>query len=87
MHPVIKPLPYTLISTGPLSPLHYRIAPCRLDELHLMNNDLVGLPPTLGLLPLRALTLEGNMIKTIRRPILDRGTAAVLAYLKERLPA
>ncbi|GLC33883.1 hypothetical protein PLESTB_000814300 [Pleodorina starrii] len=61
----------------------------RLDELNLCNNNLAQLPPQLGLLvdSLRSLMLEGNPLRTLRRPILERGTAAVLAYLKDRIPA
>ncbi|KAL6744766.1 hypothetical protein V8C86DRAFT_3006023 [Haematococcus lacustris] len=60
----------------------------RLEELQLINNELGSLPPELGLMTsLRSLGLEGNPLRTIRRPILERGTQAVLAYLKDRLPA
>lgn len=61
----------------------------RLEELNLANNDLGALPPTLGLLSpvLRSLSLEGNPLRTIRRPILERGSAAVLQYLKDKIPA
>jgi Leucine-rich repeat (LRR) protein len=62
--------------------------PCRLDELILSNNDLGSLPPQLGLLSdtLKALQLDGNPLRAIRRPVLDKGTPAVLQYLKERIP-
>lgn len=61
----------------------------RLEELNLANNNLATLPPQLGLLApvLRSLGLEGNPLRSIRRPILERGTPAVLAYLKDRIPA
>lgn len=59
----------------------------RLEELHLANNDLQQLPPQLALLAptLRTLTLDGNPLKAIRRPVLERGTPAVLQWLKERM--
>lgn len=58
----------------------------RLDELLLANNDLSSLPPQLGTLTsLRALTLEGNPLKSIRRPVIERGTPAVLEWLRSRL--
>ena len=59
-----------------------------LEELNLMNNSISGLPPKLGLLcgKLRVLMLEGNPLRSIRRPILERGTAAVLEYLQSRIP-
>jgi Leucine-rich repeat (LRR) protein len=61
---------------------------CRLEELHLINNELGSLPPELSLLSgtLRSLGVEGNPLRTIRRPIIEKGTAGILAYLKDRLP-
>uniref|UniRef100_A0A383W029 Leucine-rich repeat-containing N-terminal plant-type domain-containing protein n=1 Tax=Tetradesmus obliquus TaxID=3088 RepID=A0A383W029_TETOB len=60
----------------------------RLSELDVSNNQLSSLPPQLGLLSgsLRVLQLEGNCLRTIRRPILDKGTAAVLDWLRNRIP-
>mmetsp|Transcript_7320 Transcript_7320/g.19588 ORF Transcript_7320/g.19588 Transcript_7320/m.19588 type:complete len:382 (-) Transcript_7320:444-1589(-) len=61
----------------------------KLEELCLSNNELGNLPPQLGLLSatLRSLTLDGNPLRSIRRPIIERGTSAVLEYLKERIPS
>lgn len=58
-----------------------------LEELNLANNELSGLPPKMGLLGprLHRLALEGNPLRTIRRPILERGTQAVLEYLRGRI--
>ncbi|BDA49887.1 Leucine-rich repeat-containing protein 40 [Coccomyxa sp. Obi] len=58
-----------------------------LEELNLANNDLAGLPARLGLLApkLRILPLDGNPLRSIRRPILERGTQAVLEYLRGRI--
>ncbi len=58
-----------------------------LEELCLSNNELSGLPPKLGLLApkLHVLALEGNPLRSIRRPILERGTQAVLEYLRGRI--
>ncbi len=60
----------------------------RLEELDVTNNALRDLPPRLALLAptLRTLMLEGNVLRLIRRAVLDRGTPAVLAYLHDRLP-
>lgn len=64
----------------------------RLEELDVSNNALTGLPPELGLLApsrggaLRALSVGGNCIRTIRRPLLEGGTGALLDYLLTRLP-
>lgn len=59
----------------------------KLDELDLTNNDLSTLPAELGLLPLRSLGVEGNMLRMIRRPVIERGTAALLEHLRDKLPA
>ncbi|KAF8070897.1 5-methyltetrahydropteroyltriglutamate--homocysteine methyltransferase [Scenedesmus sp. PABB004] len=60
----------------------------RLTELELSNNDLGGLPPALGLMSghLRVLALAGNPLRTIRRPVLEKGTAALLDWLRDRIP-
>eukprot|EP00955_Chlamydomonas_euryale_P013647 146845-Chlamydomonas_euryale.AAC.5 len=60
----------------------------RLEELDLSNNELNTLSPYMGMLPaLRSLILDGNPLRTIRRPILDKGTAYLLQYLRDRIPA
>ncbi len=53
------------------------------------NNSIGNLPPQLGLMAptLRVLAVDGNVLRTIRRPILERGTDALLAYLRDRIPA
>lgn len=59
-----------------------------LVELDLSNNNISSLPPELGLLEpsLQALRLDGNPLRSIRRTVLDKGTKAVLKYLKDKLP-
>jgi Leucine-rich repeat (LRR) protein len=57
-----------------------------LDEMDLTNNDVGRLPPELGFLNLRWLGLEGNPLRSIRRAIIDKGTPAVLAYLRDKMP-
>ena len=70
---------------GVLSPAVARLV--ELDELDLTNNDLGTLPPELGLLTgLRWLGVEGNMLRMIRRPVIERGTKALLEYLRDKLP-
>ncbi|KAJ0801677.1 putative leucine-rich repeat domain superfamily [Helianthus annuus] len=59
-----------------------------LQELRLSDNNISTLPPELGLLEpsLQVLQLDGNPLRSIRRTILDRGTKAVLMYLKDKIP-
>nr|XP_020476503.1 leucine-rich repeat-containing protein 40 isoform X2 [Monopterus albus] len=58
-----------------------------LSTLDLSNNDLLSIPPELGLCTsLRCLSLEGNPFRTPRAAILARGTDAVLEYLRSRIP-
>ncbi|XP_068020613.1 leucine-rich repeat-containing protein 40 isoform X2 [Melanerpes formicivorus] len=59
-----------------------------LGTLDLQNNDLLQVPPELGNCEnLRTLLLEGNPFRTPRAAILSKGTAAVLEYLRSRIPA
>lgn len=69
------------------------IDPARLGELKqlstldLANNDLLAVPPELGLCSsLRVLSLEGNPFRTPRAAIVSKGTDAVLEYLRSRIP-
>jgi Leucine-rich repeat (LRR) protein len=59
----------------------------RLSALDVRNNSIAALPPQLALLPLRSLLVDGNVLRSVRRAVLERGTPALLAYLKDRLPA
>lgn len=58
-----------------------------LTELDLSDNNITTLLPELGLLEptLQVLRLDGNPLKSIRRTILDRGTKAVLTYLRDKI--
>ncbi|AQK76374.1 Plant intracellular Ras-group-related LRR protein 9 [Zea mays] len=60
-----------------------------LIELDLSDNNITALPAELGLLEanLQVLKLDGNPLRSIRRTLLERGTKAVLKYLKEKLPS
>ncbi|NWR87375.1 LRC40 protein, partial [Furnarius figulus] len=60
----------------------------RLATLDLQNNDLLQVPPELGNCEnLRSLLLEGNPFRTPRAAVLAKGTAAVLEYLRSRIPS
>uniref|UniRef100_A0A663M192 Leucine rich repeat containing 40 n=1 Tax=Athene cunicularia TaxID=194338 RepID=A0A663M192_ATHCN len=59
-----------------------------LATLDLRNNDLLQVPPELGnCQSLRTLLLDGNPFRTPRAAVLAKGTAAVLEYLRSRIPA
>ncbi len=54
-----------------------------LERLDVSNNDLSGLPPSLGTMPhLKSLSVDGNPMKTIRRDILQRGTTELMKFLR-----
>ena len=56
-----------------------------LNFLNLINNDLSNIPHLFGLhKTLKTLQLDGNPLKTLRRPILEKGTDAVLKYLRDK---
>ncbi|XP_065593541.1 leucine-rich repeat-containing protein 40 [Cyrtonyx montezumae] len=60
----------------------------KLGTLDLQNNDLLQVPPELGNCEtLRTLLLEGNPFRAPRAAVLAKGTAAVLEYLRSRIPA
>ncbi|XP_014997750.1 leucine-rich repeat-containing protein 40 isoform X3 [Macaca fascicularis] len=58
-----------------------------LTTLDLQNNDLLQIPPELGnCVNLRTLLLDGNPFRVPRAAILIKGTAAILEYLRDRIP-
>jgi len=60
----------------------------RLATLDLRNNSIAHVPARLGTITqLRSLSLEGNLFKQPRPTILSQGTATVLEYLRDRIPA
>ncbi|KAL7396758.1 hypothetical protein ABVT39_011295 [Epinephelus coioides] len=66
---------------------HRLIKMVNLSTLDLSNNDLLNIPPELGLCTtLRCLSLDGNPFRTPRAAIVAKGTDAVLEYLRSRIP-
>ena len=58
-----------------------------LSALDLSNNAIKYLPPTISLCPsLRSLGLQGNLFKVPSSQILDQGSAALLDWLRGRIP-
>lgn len=67
-------LPYALLAAGPA-----------IRSLSLESNELAVLPPALGkLTSLHALLVAANPQKGVRSAVLDKGTAALLAFLRDR---
>lgn len=59
----------------------------RLRSLLLTDNDLASVCPHVATLPLLAtLGIDGNPQRTVRTAVLTKGSAAVLAYLRTRIP-
>lgn len=58
-----------------------------LKVIDLRNNDIAHLPPKLGLLPgVERLDLAGNIFRVPRWTVLEKGTQATLAWLRDRIP-
>ena len=57
----------------------------KLERLDIANNNISKLLPEIGNMSLKALVLDGNPLKSIRRDIISRGTQAVLKHLKSRI--
>lgn len=58
-----------------------------LSTLDLQNNNIAQVPPQLGnVTQLRSLQLEGNPFRNPRPAVLCKGTQALLAYLRDRIP-
>jgi Leucine-rich repeat (LRR) protein len=58
-----------------------------LASLSFENNNLTRVPCELGLCPqLRAIYLNGNPQRTVRGGVIAKGSAEILAYLKNKLP-
>jgi Leucine-rich repeat (LRR) protein len=56
-----------------------------LTSCYLANNDLLGLPSWIGFhKTLNTLTIDGNPMKQIRRQVTEKGTATILAYLRDK---
>ena len=56
-----------------------------LTSLTISNNDIEKLPPLLGFHKnLTNFQVDGNPLKQVRRAIIERGTDAILAFLKDK---
>lgn len=59
----------------------------KLSILSLQYNSISNVPPELGLLDhIKSLQIDGNLFRVPRRAILQKGTVAILEYLRSRIP-
>ncbi|XP_073259571.1 leucine-rich repeat-containing protein 40-like [Porites lutea] len=59
----------------------------KLERLDLANNDISGLPYTMGTMEhIKSLVLDGNPLRSLRRDVVMRGTQAILKHLRSRIP-
>lgn len=68
----------------PIAMVHYLAS---LNLLNLQNNDIGdrGMPNLFGLhKTLKTIQLDGNPLKSIRRPIIEKGTEAILKYMRDK---
>jgi len=58
----------------------------QLERLDVTNNDLSGLPAELGALrDVKAIVLDGNPMRKIRRDIITKGTMAIMNHLRNQV--
>ncbi|KAJ3010473.1 hypothetical protein HKX48_007387 [Thoreauomyces humboldtii] len=63
------------------------IAMSNLSVLDVADNDIKQINPRIALTPkLRVLRIAGNSFRVPRRDIVERGTDAILEYLRDRIP-
>ena len=55
-----------------------------LNFLNLENNNLAKLPTVMGFMKLTGLKVEGNPLRLIKRPVIVRGTVAILEDLRNK---
>lgn len=57
-----------------------------LNYLNIENNNLSKLPTVLGFMQLSGLKVDGNPLKLIKRQIIEKGTVALLDFLRTKHP-
>lgn len=55
-----------------------------LNYLNVENNSLSKIPTVLGFMKLSGLKIDGNPLKLIKRTVIDKGTVAIMDYLRTR---
>lgn len=57
----------------------------KMTTLAMVNNDCITLPHWLGFhKSIQSVNVEGNPLKRIRRQIVEKGTQAILLYLRDK---
>ena len=87
-HPSMQALETLDFSNNKLSDISENVLVLKnLENLNLENNSLDKLPTFVGYLPkMKSVKLMGNMIKIVKRNILEKGGKQMVEYLKERHP-
>ncbi|PVU90971.1 hypothetical protein BB561_004629 [Smittium simulii] len=74
------------LSQNKLNQIHEPFIFCGLQTVDLSNNSISTIPPELGLVSsIKSLNLVGNTFKIPRRQTLEKGTEAVMSWLKDRI--
>jgi Leucine-rich repeat (LRR) protein len=55
-----------------------------LNFLNIENNSLTKLPTVLGFMKLSALKVDGNPLKLIKRTVIEKGTVALMDFLRTK---
>jgi Leucine-rich repeat (LRR) protein len=55
-----------------------------LNYLNFENNNLSKLPTVLGFMKLLGLKVDGNPLKLIKRQVIEKGTVAIMEFLKNK---
>ena len=73
------------ISVIPNAMFHFMKSLC---QVNLINNDIQKLPNIIGThKALKNITVDGNPLKSIRRPIVDGGSGRLMTYLADKFNA
>lgn len=66
----------------PIALFHYLQ---NLNLINLQNNDIDRLPSIIGLhKTLKTIQVDGNPLKSIRRPIIDKGSDSLMQHLRDK---
>lgn len=70
------------LQSVPIAMFHFMKSLC---QVNLINNDIQKLPNIIGVhKTLKNITVDGNPLKSIRRPIVDGGSGRLMKYLADK---